>query len=165
MQRRTGMHPQAFKSFIQACYDAGVSPNRIVQTLGNAAASAGTHGKDGSFTNEDGLTERYSAAVDISVKHPKITVAQREKLLKALWANGFAAWYRTGPSWAGNEHIHAIFCDVAMKRSLRNQVHSFLAHRSGLVSDKADHFVRDHLSDATEQKLRAAFLSNNPMNG
>lgn len=165
MNRPKGMHPKAFDALIAACFAAGVAPTRVAQTLGNAAASAGTHGKDGSFTGEAGNTEAYSAAVDLSVKHPPINKAQRESLLIALWSNGFAAWYRQAPEFPGNEHIHAIFMGLPMKRSLRDQAHKFLAHRSGLVSDKADKFVADNLTDATEQKLRAAFLSCNPMNG
>lgn len=165
MERRRGMLPAAFGAYIQACTDAGVNPNRIVQTLGNAAASAGTHGKDGSFINESGKPEAYSCALDLSVKHTHLTQAQIQALLKALWQNGFAAWYRRAPEFPNNEHIHAIWMDAKMKRSLRNQAHSFLAARSGLVSDKADVFVATYLKDSVEQKLRNMFLKHNPVNG
>lgn len=165
MERPKGIHKIAFAAFISACMDANVDPHRIVQTLGHAQASAGTHGKDGIFTNESGEIESYSAALDLSVKHPPLTVTQREALLKALWDEGFAAWYRTAPEFPGNQHIHAIYMGVPMKRSLRNQAHSFLAHRSGLVSGKADKFVAANLTDAAEQNLRKMFLSCNQMNG
>lgn len=165
MNRPKGMHPEAFKAFIQACFDAGVSPQRVVQTLGNAAASHGTHGRDGSFELPDGSKESYSAAVDLSVKHPEITAAKRNALLITMWDNGFAGWYRQAPEFPNNEHCHCIYLGVPMKRSLRDQAHAFLAHRSGLVSERADRFIADNLSDAVEQKLRKLFLSHNPMNG
>ena len=165
MNRPKGIHSKAFDAYIAACFAAQVSPERIVQTLGQAAASHGTHGRDGSFTNEQGNTEAYSAAVDLSVKHPRLLVCEREEMLRRLWANGFAAWYRQAPEFPNNEHCHCIYVALPMKRSLRDQVHMFLAHRSGLVSERADQFVADNLTDAVEQKLRLAFLSHNPMNG
>lgn len=165
MERPTGMHPEAFAAYVTACFQAGISPARVVQTLGHAAASAGTHGKDGTFINENGKPEAYSAALDLSVKHPRLTVEQRERLQKKLWSNGFGFWYRQAPEFPNNEHLHGIYFGVKMKRSLRNQAHAFLAHTSGLVSDKADKFVRDNLTATQEQHLRKMFLENNPMTG
>ena len=53
-----GLHPRASDA-LRAC---GVASWRLTQTIGNAAASAGTHAKDGSVNGNP-----YSAATDISV--------------------------------------------------------------------------------------------------
>ena len=166
MDRPKHMHKSMWPRYVKACFQAGVDPDRVTQTQGSAPASAGTHGRDGFFTNENGNQESYSAALDLSVKNSRLTKAQREALLIALWENGFCAWYRQAPEFPGNEHIHCVAASLIMKRSLRNQVHDFLAHRSGLVSDKSDAFVCQNLTEATEQKLRTEFLqSGNPITG
>ncbi len=167
MTRPYGMAKVAFDAIIGAFAQAGINPEkttaggkRIVQTVGSAKASAGTHAKDG--TDEHGFD--YAACVDISVKHD-LTDAQINDLLIALWHHGFAAWHRDAPEFPGNEHIHAIYAGVKMARLPRAQVHDFLGHRSGLVSDKTDRFVRDKLTDTDEQIIRALFLSKNPATG
>ena len=53
-----GIHPRASDAFRAA----GVSSWRIMQTIGNAPASAGTHARDGYVNGQP-----YSAATDISV--------------------------------------------------------------------------------------------------
>ena len=53
-----GLHPRASDGLRAA----GVSSSRIMQTIGNAAASAGTHARDGYVNGQP-----YSAATDISI--------------------------------------------------------------------------------------------------
>lgn len=166
MKRPYGMTTRAFNAYIVAMDSAGIDPEttslgtrRVVQTIGTAVASAGTHGEDGHGT--DG--KPYTCALDLSVKG--LTKKAIERVLIELWKQGFCAWYRSAPEFPGNLHIHAIFSAHPMKRSLRNQVHSFLKHRSGLVSDKADAFVAENLTEAMEQKIRENFLAVNPAKG
>ncbi|MDB4932080.1 MAG: hypothetical protein JWM10_4564 [Myxococcaceae bacterium] len=123
-----GLHPDASDRL--RC--AGVPDARIVQTIGNAAASAGTHAADGTA---NGLA--YAAATDISTRG--LSTADIHELLTRLANQGFAAWYRWPghDGWPSDEapHIHAIYVGCRMKASLRSQVGSWLAGRNGLVSN------------------------------
>ncbi|MEO6420116.1 MAG: hypothetical protein ABIP39_11940 [Polyangiaceae bacterium] len=99
---------------------AGVSDGALIQTFGDAPASVGTH------CPEPGVT--YSDATDID---PGSNPCGR---VHALRMNGFAAFYRTPPSFGF--HIHAVYAGApAMKSSLKNQLASFYARRNGLVSN------------------------------
>lgn len=164
MLRPYGMATDAFSAYIKACLEAQVNPEhtavgskRVVQTIGDAVASAGTHEKDG--VDQNG--HDYSAAVDISVKHD-LNQQQIEKLLLALAANGFAAWWRHTGSFANNVHVHAVYLGVKMKLPLRNQAHDWFGHRNGLVSHADDQFWVDNLTEAAAQHGRALFLAHNP---
>ena len=125
---RWGLHPDASDRL--RC--AGVPAERITQTIGNAVASAGTHGADGTA---NGLA--YSAATDISTRG--LSTADIHALLNRLANQGFAAWYRWPghDGWPSSEapHIHAIYVGCRMKASLRSQVTGWLAGRNGLVSN------------------------------
>jgi hypothetical protein len=124
---RAGLHPEASDRL--RC--AGVTADRITQTIGDAAASAGYHAADGTA---DGLA--YTAAVDLRTRD--LTTTQIRELLDRLGRNGFAAWYRQPGSdgWPASEapHIHAVFAGVVMKSALRSQVRDFLDGRNGLTS-------------------------------
>lgn len=126
-----GLHPRASDAFRAA----GVSSSRIMQTIGNAAASAGTHARDGYVNGQP-----YSAATDISVYG--LSQTQIRNLLERLGKVGFAAWYRHSgyDGWYGVNHIHAVYANCLMKSSLRSQVRSWLAGRNGLVSNAIYHF-------------------------
>jgi hypothetical protein len=126
-----GLHPRASDAFRAA----GVSAGRIMQTIGNAAASAGTHKTDGYVNGQP-----YSAATDISVSG--LSQTQIRNLLEKLAKVGFAAWYRQNghDGWSGVNHIHAVYANCKMKSSLRSQVRSWLAGRNGLVSNTIYHF-------------------------
>lgn len=123
-----GLHPRAS----DALRAVGVSASRIMQTIGNAAASAGTHAKDGTVNGQP-----YSAATDISVSG--LSNTQIKNLLSRLAKVGFAAWFRWPghDGWPSSEarHIHAIYTNAKMKSSLRSQVRSWLVGRNGLVSN------------------------------
>jgi hypothetical protein len=123
-----GLHPRAS----DALRSIGVSASRIMQTIGNAAASAGTHAQDGTVNGHP-----YSAATDISVSG--LSNTQIRNLLEKLGRVGFAAWFRWPghDGWPSSEirHIHAVYANCRMKSSLRSQVRSWLVHRNGLVSN------------------------------
>lgn len=125
-QLRYGLHLRAS----DALRAAGVSAWRITQTIGNAAASAGTHAQDGTFGGY-----AYSAATDISVSG--LSQASIHNLLERLAKLGFAVWYRKSgyDGWNGADHLHAVYANAKMKSSLRSQVRSWLAGRNGLVSN------------------------------
>jgi hypothetical protein len=151
-----GLHPRAS----DALRAAGVTASRIVQTIGSAAASAGTHASDGTV---DG--KAYTAAVDLRTKD--LTQAQILALSSALATNGYAAYYRWPghDGWPASEapHIHAVYAGCAMKRSLRDQIHDWLAGKNGLASHTAYTFFTP--TQAMENTVRALFLANNPTNG
>lgn len=140
---RWGLHPDASDRL--RC--AGVPAERITQTIGNAAASAGTHAADGTA---NGLA--YSAATDISTRG--LSTADVHALLDRLANQGFAAWYRWPghDGWPSDEapHIHAIYVGCRMKASLRSQVSGWLASRNGLVSNTTYRF---HTWSAAQRAL------------
>jgi hypothetical protein len=123
-----GLHPRAS----DALRSIGVTAGRIMQTIGNAAASAGTHAQDGTVNGHP-----YSAATDISVSG--LSNTQIRNLLERLAKVGFAAWFRWPghDGWPASEvrHIHAVYANAKMKSSLRSQVRSWLVGRNGLVSN------------------------------
>lgn len=130
-----GLHPTASDRL--RC--AGITSTRIVQTIGNAAASAGTHAQDGVASGHP-----YSAATDISVRG--LSDAQARTLIARLDALGFAAFFRNPghDGWPSSEvrHVHAVFAGARMKSSLRSQIGDFLAARNGLASHSTYRFYQ-----------------------
>ena len=115
---------------------------RIMQTCGNAPASAGSHAKDGTFKDLDGKTKTYCAAVDISTRTkpggPQMSAKAVKNVLFYLGKAGFAAWYRDPghDGWPSNEvhHIHAVYAGVPMKSMLDRQVLDYSVCKNGLKS-------------------------------
>jgi hypothetical protein len=130
-----GMHPRASN----AMRAIGISASRIMQTIGNARASAGTHRQDGTVNGHP-----YCAATDISVRG--LSNTQIRHLLERLGRVGFAAWYRQPghDGWPSSQvrHIHAVYANAKMKTSLRSQVRSWLVGRNGLRSNAYYGFYR-----------------------
>lgn len=124
---RWGLHPDASDRL--RC--AGVPAERITQTIGYAAASAGTHGPDGRVNGV-----QYGAATDISTRG--LSTTQIHTLLSRLADQGFAGWYRLPgrDGWPSSEspHIHTIYVGCRMKSSLQAQVRDWLVGRNGLTS-------------------------------
>jgi hypothetical protein len=123
-----GVHPMAS----DALRAVGVTAGEITQTIGGAAASAGTHLQDG--TSSDG--QPYTAAVDITASGK--SEATIKTLLQNLGWAGFAAWYRK-PGYDGwpvgeIEHIHAVYAAVPMKDSLDRQISDYHEGLNGLAS-------------------------------
>lgn len=156
MRRPQGMAPWQFNSYIRACEKARVSPQRVTQTIGNARASAGFHARDG-YAREQGQLIAYCAATDLRTRD--LNRAQIYRLVSALTDADFANWYRTGPKWVGNNHIHANFVGYPMKGELRSQVKDFLADRTGLVGHAKEKFFK--ASPAQKKRLKIAFLKRN----
>lgn len=143
---------------------AGIDSSRIVQTEGDAPASAGTHGPDGT---EHGIS--YSCAIDLSVKHPtRLTVTEIDTVLTTMATHGFVGWYRnTGhDGWPASdgEHMHFVFVDppTPMKIALQEQVHDWCHNpiRTGLVGHTDYQFWQP--SPALVQSIRTLFLAHNP---
>jgi len=149
---RWGLHPVASDRL--RC--AGVSSSRISQTIGNAAASAGTHAQDGSTA-----AGPYSAATDISVSG--MSDAEVRSLIARLDALGFAAFFRNPghDGWPSYEarHVHAVFVGAKMKSSLQSQVWDFLAGRNGLASHSTYSFYQPPAS--VKSYVKALFLDAN----
>jgi hypothetical protein len=123
-----GLHPRAS----DALRSIGITAGRIMQTIGNAAASAGTHAQDGTVNGHP-----YSSATDLSVSGLSNTEIQN--LLSKLAKVGFAAWFRWPghDGWPASEvrHIHAVYANSKMKSSLQSQVRSWLVGRNGLIGN------------------------------
>lgn len=145
-----GLHPRASN----ALRTAGVAAWRITQTIGNAAASAGTHARDGYVNGQP-----YSAATDLSTSG--MTTTQVHNLLERLAKLGFVCWYRqTGrDGWNGVTHMHIVYANAAMKSSLRSQVRSWLAGRNGLVSNTIYQFHK--FSAAAKAAVKAKYAMSN----
>ena len=132
---------------------AGIPSWRIMQTIGSAAASAGTHLQDGTVNGHP-----YCAATDISVSGMSST--QIANLLERLAKVGFAAWYRHNgfDHWAGVNHIHAVYANLKMKSSLRSQVYSWLDNRNGLIGNAI--YLFHHWSSAARAVVRSKFAQS-----
>lgn len=145
-----GLHPRAS----DAMRAAGLPSWRIMQTIGNAAASAGTHAQDGTVNGAP-----YSAATDISTSG--LTTTQIHNLLEKLAKVGFAVWYRKSGAdgWSGVNHMHAIYANSKMKSSLRSQVRAWLAGRNGLVSNTTYRFHT--FSSAAKAAVKGKYAMSN----
>lgn len=150
---KSGLHPDAS----DALRFIGVTAGQITQTIGNAAASAGTHAQDGTVDGKP-----YGCATDISVSGKN--EAQIKTFLGQLGSVGFAAWYRKPGSdgWPASEapHIHAIWAGAKMKLALRDQTRAWLAGRNGLVSNTTYQFYQ--WPQASKDLVRMRFVSVNP---
>lgn len=151
-----GLHPDAS----DALRSIGVKASGISQTIGNAAASAGTHGQDGTA---DGLA--YSAATDLRTVGK--SEAEVHQFLDDLARVGFVAWYRKPgyDGWPSSEapHIHAIWVGAKMKLSLRNQVRDFMQGKNGLASHTTYKFHT--WSQCWRDALWQRYLQSNPASG
>jgi len=162
------MHPLARIAFNRACEQAGLKPV-IVQTMGTATASAGTHEIDGSYIAADGNKQSYCAAVDVSVNQKAVFLKTGakvpmtdERIKWFLWKlaeNGFVAWYRRKSQGFEAAHIHAIFVGVAMKPVLDAQVRDFLAGRDGLRGHRKEEFWT--APAALDAELKKLFEAHN----
>ena len=153
-----GLHPRAS----DALRSIGVTAGRIMQTIGNAAASAGTHAQDGTVDGHP-----YSAATDISVSG--LSNTQIQNLLSKLSKVGFAAWFRWPghDGWPASEvrHIHAVYANSKMKASLRSQVRSWLVGRNGLVSNTLYSFYKWSAADKTVVRNKFTQSAQGTTNG
>jgi hypothetical protein len=151
---KAGLHPDASDRFRAA----GLTTAQIGQTIGNAAASGGTHLQDGVA---NGLP--YGAATDL-VKLGTDEVKIRE-LLERLGRLGFAAWFRK-PGFDGwpaseNPHIHAVYTGCVMKTKLQSQVKSFLIGNNGLIYPGSPYKFYTWSPEAIAT-VRQMFQVNNP---
>lgn len=155
-QIKWGLHPDAS----DALAAIGVTAAGISQTIGSAAASAGTHAQDGT---SGGFA--YSAATDLRTVGK--TEAQIHTFLDNLAKAGFVAWYRKPGSdgWPSSEapHIHAIWVGAKMKLSLRNQVRDFMDGKNGLASHTKYKFHT--WSQCWRDALWKRYLKYNPASG
>lgn len=157
------------QGLLPAAWDAlkgfPIEASQVVQTVGEAKPSGKTHEPDGTFTNEEGQSEEYCAAVDLSVLHPEeLNRDQIKVLLGRLTDAGFAPFARLPGQdhWLDPEHIHAIWADCPMKDLLRNQVHSFcdVPMLNGLRSNVPYKFWQP--TPVQQQGVRERFLAHNP---
>jgi hypothetical protein len=151
-----GLHPDASDALRQIGLDAG----DISQTIGSAAASAGTHAQDGTAEGKP-----YSAATDIRVAG--LTQTQIKKRLADLASVGFVAWYRWPghDGWPASEapHIHAIWVGAKMKLSLRDQVRDWIAGKNGLASHTTYTFYT--WEQCRKDAIWQRYLKYNPAKG
>ena len=122
-----GLHPDASDALKYLKFTSA----RVMQTIGSASASAGTHAQDGTAGGH-----AYSAATDLSVSG--MTDAQAKVLVTQLTKVGFVAYLRRPghDGWPSGEarHIHAIWVGAPMKLSLRNQVRDWHVGKNALAS-------------------------------
>jgi hypothetical protein len=145
---RKYMHPDADKALHNAQVDANMQIV-VVQTLGTADASAGTHERDGYYVDSKGKKVPYSAALDISVNQGFTRITDKKRmpmgelhikwLLRNLALHGFVCWYRR-PEQGFDYHIHAVYVGCPMKDILKRQVEDFLEGKDGLRSHRKEQF-------------------------
>lgn len=148
-----GLHPDASNALSYLKFTAG----RITQTIGSAAASAGTHGQDGVAGGRP-----YSAATDLSVSG--MSDAQVATLLDQLTAVGFVAYFRKPGSdgWPASEarHLHVIWAGAKMKSTLRAQVRDWRVGKNALASHTTYTFKT--WTQCWRDSIWARFLTVNP---
>lgn len=151
---RAGLHPDAS----DALRVLGITAAQITQTIGNAAASAGTHAKDGVADGKD-----YGAATDISVRG--MTDAQIKTFLNGMTQYGFAGWYRKpgADGWPASEapHFHVIYVGAPMKLLLRNQCRDFFVNKNGLASHTTYQYVT--WTQAQRDAVKAVYVKSNSL--
>ncbi len=151
-----GLHPDASDALVYL----GITPDRITQTIGGAAASAGTHAQDGTA---DGTP--YSAATDLRVLG--LSEAAIRQYIIDLAAAGYAGWYREpgadGVPSDWSPHIHTVWVGAPMKASLRNQIRSWMEGRNGLVSNTPYGFHQ--WPPCVRDALWERYLELNPADG
>ncbi len=149
-----GLHPDASDALVHL----GITTDRVTQTIGKAAASAGTHAQDG--TAED---VPYSAATDLRV----LGLSQDEirQYIADLAAAGYAGWYRSpgndGVPGDWSPHIHTVWVGAPMKLSLRNQVRSWMEGRNGLSSTNTPYEFHQW-PECVRDALWERYLEHNP---
>jgi hypothetical protein len=153
---RAGLHPDASDRL----RFAGIAATQITQTIGNAAASAGTHAADGAAGGKS-----YSAATDISIKN--LNDAQVKVLIDELAKLGFAPYYRKpgADGWPASEarHLHVVYAGCKMKLALRNQMRDFFAGKNALASHTMYTFYTWPPSSIAI--VKALYLKYNPATG
>jgi hypothetical protein len=141
-----GLWPKASDALRVAGYTAG----QIVQTVGYAAASAGTHEPDGTVDGQP-----YSAATDLSVRG--LDDAEVRTVVAKLDSLGFAAFYRSpghdGWPSTGARHIHVVYAGCKMKAILRDQMRDFFAGKNGLASHSTYSFYQPPASVISAVKV------------
>ena len=154
--RPYGLHPLAFAALVAA----GVPMSRVGQTIGGCRASAGTHLQDGECEGHD-----YAACTDFHVGD--LSDAGVHAFCDQLAGAGFCPYFRKPGTdgWPSQDarHVHAIWPGCPMKEEVRDQVHSYLRDRNGLVSDELYPFRPP--TPPEEAAIRQRFLSNNPADG
>ena len=112
----------------------GVTPERVTQGLGLAAASAGIHSADGMVNGRP-----YCAAFDLAVSD--LTPEQTRALLHRLRGAGLVCWWRvpgvnfpvtTADGLENGPHIHGVDPFVPHKRRLEWQIREYVAGGNGL---------------------------------
>jgi hypothetical protein len=142
------MPPESFSKFIWACFHGKINPDRIMQTVGTARASAGTHKADSTIKNRHGAREPVTGAVDIRTRD--LTEGEIESLLTWLYEAGFVGWWRHEGSFAENQHIHAIYVGMYLKPLLCRQFWDFIGKKDGL----AGHGFINHVRATVEQNQK-----------
>jgi hypothetical protein len=150
---KAGLHPAASDALVSI----GVSAGRIIQTIGNAVASAGTHAEDGVADGHP-----YSAATDFSVKD--MTDAEVSVFLDQMTAVGFVPYFRNPghDGWPSTDarHVHAVWVGAPMKLSLRAQVRDWHLGKNGLASHT--NYTFKTWSPCWREAIWARYLTANP---
>lgn len=140
LQRPHGMPRVAFEAYQIGSERAEINiaardDLRLVQIIGNAAASKGFHHAE---LGESGIVriagEEYAACYDLSVRGLKW--AQIAVWLEELCRVGFTPFYRYKGSFRNNLHIHCNYAGVPMKEPLQRQVLDYFQQLDGLVGHK-----------------------------
>lgn len=96
-----------------------------------------TQGSPNTSVNASGQTHAGGGAVDVNVNG--LSRRQIKKLVRAMRAVGFAAWYRPTIPGLWGHHIHAILLGHrTASAAAKSQMVAYRNHRDGLVSNNWD---------------------------
>lgn len=162
------LHPKARKAWSKTVKDSGLSPV-VVQTLGGAPASKGTHDAAGKYKTLLGAWVPYSVCIDVSVNQTALHL-KTKKLIKMGEAqikwflfhaamNGIPGWLRT-TAQGFDPHIHLVCAMLPLSGIPESQVIDFLFDRRGLKHDGPETFWT--ASDDVDQHIATLFALANP---
>ena len=149
-----GMHPLTWAAF-QA---AGNDPSEIMQTLGYAPASAGTHGEVG--IGPDGLP--YGGCFDYHKGDD--TQEEADEFIQRNGLHGIMVFQRDPGvcGWPADdaEHFHCIDAHVKQLPLTTRQAHEWFNGGNGLVGDEDNNHPP---SQDAMNVCRPIFLGSNPI--
>ena len=131
---------------------AGIKRSKIVQAIGDAPASWGTHYADGYYHKQ-----LYGSAFDISVRG--MTVVRQNATVRALREQGIAAWRRSSDE-GFSPHIHAIdpitpnHVFSAIRLDKFHQLKQYQQGLNGMTSGR-DHHVLEPNTPITPAEINA----------
>jgi len=164
------VHPDAR----QALHNTFVAANLrliVVQTLGFATQSAGTHGPEGTYTDADGNEQQYTSCIDLSVNQPATRLSDGAQItmdeehinwfLEKASENNLGGFHRVPSEGFTSSHIHLVCMQIETTNPVvQHQAVDLCTGHNGLKGHAAETYFT--ASDANDAQMAQAFIDANP---